>query len=597
MIRSVHIPLVTALILTGCASIPDSIEVEAGPENPATTEDLVAKFRVDRKPSRFVVTVTRTGAAPTEYEGEALEVTEIGGGYEYTLTIPARQTSRDQIWTFEGRAFYGSQSVASRKSVTIQNTAPTVTVRLEPAQPTTLEDIRAVAEVVDPDDNPIQVSYKWDINGETFFVTGSEFPWRATKRDDVIKVTVIARDNQYDSEPAIAQVTVANIAPGPAEIAVTPNPAAENGPVTCAILAPATDLDGDPVSYKFEWLVNDVPWTGVPTTTFHEGDTIPPNITVAGQFWTCKATPTDGTADGPTASADGEIIPWAGPRVFTTCGKTGREGPSVSQCAAAYAGSTVEGEVVIDKGVQIWTAPTGGRFRIEAGGAEGGHGSTSYRGGRGAFQAGTVDLKFGDQIHIIVGQPGTGKTGQSGGGGGGTFVVRKNGDAWEPLVIAGGGAGVVTYTSVEGCPGNAGRGGSDGSGWDYFNECRERSLRLGEGGQLSRDGVGAGGGGFNSDGADDYPGWDYGKGGLSFKKGGAGGNQGANPCGTPAPGGFGGGGSGNGCYGGGGGGGYSGGDGGYIGGGGGSFNAGDNPVSTRGGNTSKAEGWVIIDLE
>lgn len=597
MIRSAYAPLVTTLILAGCQALPSELVVEAGPESPSTSEDLVATFRIARKPSRFEIVVRRSGAPETVYAEEDLEVTETGdGGMQYSLTIPSRQTQRDQTWTFEGRAYFGDNVVSSEKSITILNSPPTVTVRLEPEAPTTLDNIRAVAEVVDPDDNPIQVTYAWQINGEKFFTTGSEFPFRATKRDDVISVTVIARDSDFETDPATAQVTVQNIAPGETMVAVQPNPAAENGPITCTIIEPAIDLDGDPVGYKFEWFRNDAPWTGVATTTDFPGDTVPPLTTVAGELWSCTATPTDGTDDGPPASADGEIIPWAGPREFSSCGKTGPDGPTEAQCVTAYAGTNVEGEVTLTNGIQIWKATTGGRFRITAAGAAGGHGNASFKGGKGAYQEGSFDLKYGDELWIVVGQPGVGRTNQSGGGGGGSFVVKKVGETWEPLIIAGGGGGVVTYTSVAGCNGNAGQGSAAGSGWDYFNDCKERSARLGEGGQLSREGVGAGGGGFNSSGADDYPGWDYGKGGRSFKAGARGGKQGDNPCGTPADGGFGGGGSGNGCYGGGGGGGYSGGDGGYIAGGGGSFNAGLNPVSTAGGNTADS-GWVIIDLE
>src|SRR5690606_36925042 len=91
--------------------------------------------------------------------------------------------------------------------------------------------------------------------------------------------------------------------------------------------------------------------------------------------------------------------------------------------------------------------------------------------------------------------------------------------------------------------------------------CTVKATELGLGGVLSSPwDYGAGGGGFFGNGATDNI---YGEGGRSWANGIVGG-QALSPCGTPAPGGFGGGGAGNGCYGGGGGGGYSGGDGGWI---------------------------------
>ncbi len=63
-------------------------------------------------------------------------------------------------------------------------------------------------------------------------------------------------------------------------------------------------------------------------------------------------------------------------------------------------------------------------------------------------------------------------------------------------------------------------------------------------------------------------------------------------CSNSEPGGFGGAGAGNGCWGGGGGGGYSGGDGGMIAGGGGSFNTGASPTATAG--VGVGDGSIVI---
>ncbi len=126
------------------------------------------------------------------------------------------------------------------------------------------------------------------------------------------------------------------------------------------------------------------------------------------------------------------------------------------------------------------------------------------------------------------------------------------------------------------------------------HSCSERPVSaVGTGGENSSVSWGAGGGGFDTDGADDST---YGYGGDSWFNGLTGGIGGATLgtfCDFEADGGFGGGGSGRGCNGGGGGGGYSGGAGGRVGGGGGSFNAGDDPFSVAGVGTD--DGAVFIE--
>ena len=55
---------------------------------------------------------------------------------------------------------------------------------------------------------------------------------------------------------------------------------------------------------------------------------------------------------------------------FTTLGTTGRDGPTST---AGYAGMALEGMVTLDGGIQHWTVPATGLYRIEAAGAQGGN--------------------------------------------------------------------------------------------------------------------------------------------------------------------------------------------------------------------------------
>ena len=128
---------------------------------------------------------------------------------------------------------------------------------------------------------------------------------------------------------------------------------------------------------------------------------------------------------------------------FTTCGQTGRVGPTQAQMRATY--TTTWDETYLSQGAfqgyQDWTVPVSGIYEFTVSGASGNNGSGGGSVGRGAVVKGRVALTKGEIITIAVGQQGaaSGSNPPWGGSGGGTFVVRKTGN--EPLFIAGGGAG------------------------------------------------------------------------------------------------------------------------------------------------------------
>ncbi len=277
---------------------------------------------------------------------------------------------------------------------------------------------------------------------------------------------------------------------------------------------------------------------------------------------------------------------------FTTCGATGAEGPSMTQCNTAYVNTALAGKVSISgKGIQHWTVPTTGIYRIEAFGAQGASGQGGgIVGGLGADMRGDFMLTSGLVLDIVVGQMGVGQaSGSNGGGGGGSFVVTSTGKI---LVIAGGGGGTRSQATVNGF--NAVTGMTGGTGFTTPNGEPGGNGPCaggvdGNGGVGCPDFFGSGGGGYSGNGSDSHGG----TGGMSFIHGAVGGLPILDFCGAAAPGGFGGGGAGNGCWGGGGGGGYSGGGGGYIAGGGASFNSGTNQSNTAG--VKSGDGLVTIN--
>ena len=184
------------------------------------------------------------------------------------------------------------------------------------------------------------------------------------------------------------------------------------------------------------------------------------------------------------------------PVVFTTLGAQGPTGPTNT---SGYLDTSLEGQVQLKHGIQIWTVPDTGRYVIDAFGASGGNGKCNTctgrtLGGLGAKISGSFTFKRGQKLKILVGQKGrinSDFASIAGGGGGGTFVTVMDNS---PLIIAGGGGGASS--SADGDPGQASQegtrnGGKAGSGGKRSNPAA--LIFSGTGAGLWEDGEGENG--------------------------------------------------------------------------------------------------------
>jgi len=258
---------------------------------------------------------------------------------------------------------------------------------------------------------------------------------------------------------------------------------------------------------------------------------------------------------------------------FTNSSATGNTGPTLANCKSSY-NTSWENDTdlfnVQTQGIQEWTVPASGTYRITAKGASGGiyAGSSSIKGfpGAGATVVGDISLTIGTVIKIVVGQKPTTTSNSSGNGspGGGSSWVYTGSIAGNGLIVVAGGGGGTGHGSSSSVAGN-GKGGNDANtsnessnGENFGENARkgrgsEGNLGNGYGGKATVGGNynGSGGGaGWLGDGQDESGGAN---GGDRFIGG-------TSPDGAHQYGGFGGGGGsgGNGNAGGGGG-GYTGG--------------------------------------
>ena len=176
--------------------------------------------------------------------------------------------------------------------------------------------------------------------------------------------------------------------------------------------------------------------------------------------------------DGNTQSGDGCsdkcVIDVKVDVTFTTCGGSGLSGPNQSQCNGAYGGGGLAGKVTVASGVQAWTVPATGAYRITTFGAQGGNDPYTWPGGLGAKMAGVFTLQQGATLRIIVGHQGmpvkgNGNAANGGAGGGGGTFVWIDGQG-QPLIAAGAGGGSCLQNSGEAaCHGKVGVTSTNGS--------------------------------------------------------------------------------------------------------------------------------------
>jgi hypothetical protein len=131
-------------------------------------------------------------------------------------------------------------------TATIGNRPPRVaSLTIQPAgRITAAGPIQAVATADDPDGDAVSFEYSWTLNGSASDVQGSVFPDTELKRGDIVEVSVIARDDQGESEPlASPRIEVMNAAP-----VITSQPDSL-GDGVFAYHVSAKDADEDPLHY------------------------------------------------------------------------------------------------------------------------------------------------------------------------------------------------------------------------------------------------------------------------------------------------------------------------------------------------------------
>ena len=148
-------------------------------------------------------------------------------------------------------------------AVTVANTAPTATVSLAPASPTTQQVLTATATRADVDGDTVTLTYVWKVDGATVRTTAGTSSLSDAldlglagngDEDEVVTVEVVPHDGDESGAPTTDSETVANSAP--AISSVTIDQASPRTNDVLSATAVSTDADGDARTYGYQWQRN-----------------------------------------------------------------------------------------------------------------------------------------------------------------------------------------------------------------------------------------------------------------------------------------------------------------------------------------------------
>jgi hypothetical protein len=235
-------------------------------------------------------------------------------GLEGRATLPPGTARRGERWRFT-LAAAGSTVLAESVERRILDTAPSAPrVKLEPAVPGRGAPVRAVitAPAVDPDGDAVSYRIDWLLDGLETGVTGETFPGDRLRRGLLLTARVVASDGELEAEPALAEARVANTAPGALVVALEPALPRRADVLRAQLVRPATDVDGDRLSYRHRWTLD-----GKPLALPLSAAEVPAGLLRKHRVARVEVRAFDGELEGPPVIAEVEVrnTPPGTPRV------------------------------------------------------------------------------------------------------------------------------------------------------------------------------------------------------------------------------------------------------------------------------------------
>lgn len=278
---------------------PTASNLDISPDQPDTKNDLTASYDYNDvdgdTESNSEIKWYINGEEQPAYSGE--------------LTVPLNATAKGQQWHFTVKPNDGSGfgELVTSDSVTVVNTPPSI----ESASISSDTETAAEASILsasadgwnDADNDAEGYKYQWynqngaisgsgldsGINGSTdSTIDGSLFD----KGDEIYCILLPTDGTDDGAAKESNHIIIANSAPAAPTVNITPESPGTNDNIACAIVEASTDMDNDPITYRYNWYQNDALQPELTTNIVSSSETEANNI------WKCVVTPNDGTVDG-----------------------------------------------------------------------------------------------------------------------------------------------------------------------------------------------------------------------------------------------------------------------------------------------------------
>jgi len=276
---------------------PHEPAIEVTPASPRTSEPIVVR-------------VTRPS---TDDDGDAV-------AYRYTWLVDGRpqklplsrtrieaaETKKHEQWRVVAVPFDGEQEGESASAVVVvRNTPPLAAkIALSPSAPKIDDEVRVLITTSAPDDDGDvpTYDYRYSVNGVSLALPHAvgSVPPRTLRKHDVLRVQVVAADDEEVGGVTEASLTCVDTAPLAPTVSLWPSQAGTKDALLVAVTSEPADADRDAVVLRLAWSVDG-----------HRADfgtLVPADATSKGQLWRVEATPFDGELAGPSVSAATRIV-------------------------------------------------------------------------------------------------------------------------------------------------------------------------------------------------------------------------------------------------------------------------------------------------
>ena len=262
---------------TEAPCVPDGpLSVSIAPSAPTTVNDLVA---------------TITGGC-----GDATVAWAKDGAGMVGFTSPVVPASATEIWTVVVTDEVGQLATAY---VEILNSVPVAHVTIEPATPTTNDDLVATATYTDADNDTVKWGYEWEADGRALNWKSPTLVASRTERGQVVRFTATPFDGYSVGTPVFTSVIIRNSPPTGTLARVDPPALTADSVASCGVEG-ANDDDGDAIGITVQWEVSGASAGSSPTldgASFAPGDSV-----------VCIATLDDGFDTGAELRSDPVMV-------------------------------------------------------------------------------------------------------------------------------------------------------------------------------------------------------------------------------------------------------------------------------------------------